>query len=394
MTMLDWQKKGVGIDRALAGIFFLVIFFPAAMAFVPWSKVKPQLTEKRRLAERPDMPVDTEALIGYPRQFEKYFDDQFPFRTLLIQGNNYLNIKILKKSDQHHVLMGHEGWLFYTREKLLQDFCGQVPFTEEKLEGFRRMVEAKRNWLAARGIVYIFVIPPNKQTVYAEYMPERFARVRGRTRMDQLTAYMQTHSDVTLVDLRPSLMAAKSRHQIYFRNDTHWNDIGALIGYGEIMRAIGHALGRDVGVIRVLEDYTVSKKERHGGDLTAMLGLSAYFTEDEFILTYRGADETCAERQELPNYLGRSWKPFRDPLAMSCPKARGTMLTFRDSFMNRMVPYISEHFRRSMFVTSFNYDAEIFKAVVEKEQPNIVIDECGERMLYYLKTDAMYRPEG
>lgn len=392
--MLVQQKQSVVIDRVLAGIFFLIIFFPAALAFVPWGKVNPQLTEKRRLTERPAMPVDTEALIGYPRQFEKFFDDHFPFRTLLIQGNNYLNIKILKKSDQHHVLMGRKGWLFYTRENLLQDFCGQVPFTEEKLEGFRRMVEAKRNWLAARGIAYIFVIPPNKQTVYAEYMPERFTRVRGRTRMDQLTAYMQTHSDVTLVDLRPSLMAAKSRHQIYFRNDTHWNDIGALIGYGEIMRAVGRVLEQDVRAVRTLQDYAVSRKTRRGGDLTQMLGLSAYFTEDDFNLAYRGGGETCAERQELPNYLGRSWEPFRDPFAMSCPTAQGTMLTFRDSFMTRVVPYISEHFRRSVFVTRFNYDAEVFKAVVEGEQPNIVIDECGERMLYYLETGPMHRPEG
>jgi hypothetical protein len=390
--MLDWQKKDAVFDGAVVGIFFLVIFLPALLAFVPWGKANPQLTEKRRLSERPAIPVNTEELIGYPRQFDKYFDDHFPFRSRLIQGNNYLSIKLLKKSDQHHVLMGREGWLFYTREKLLQDFCGQVPFTEEKLEGFRRMVEAKRNWLAARGIAYIFVIPPNKQTVYAEYMPENFSRVRGRTRMDQVMAYMQAHSDVTIVDLRPILIAAKSRHRIYFRHDTHWNDIGALNGYGEIMRAAGHALGRDVGIIRTLEDYTVSPKERLGGDLTEMLGLSAYFKEDNFILSPRWAGGTCAEKQELSSYPQSTWEFRNPPFAMMCPMAENTMVMFRDSFGNKLVQFLSENFRRSVFFQKWNYEATFFKAVVENEQPDIVIDECGERMLYYLETGPMHRP--
>jgi len=392
--MADWQTGNDKLDRVVAGFFFLIIFLPAVLVLTPWNTTGPQLTEKRRLAERPAIPVNTETLIGYPRQFDKFFDDHFPFRTLLIQGKNYLSIKISKKSDQHHVLMGREGWLFYTREKLLQDFTGRAPFTDEKLEGFRRLVEAKRNWLAARGIGYIFVIPPNKQTVYPEYMPERFSRARGRTRMDQLVAYMQAHSDVTMVDLRPSLLAAKSRYRLYFRNDTHWNDIGALIGYGEIMRAAGRVLKQDFPAVRTLQDYTVSRKTRRGGDLAAMLGLSAHFSEDAFILTFRGEEEACAERQELPNYLGRSWEPFKDPFVMICPRARGTMLVFRDSFMTKMVPYLSEHFGRSVYVSRFNYDGDVFKAAVEKEQPDIVIDECGERLVYYLKTDANYRPQG
>jgi formate-dependent phosphoribosylglycinamide formyltransferase (GAR transformylase) len=57
------------------------------------------------------------------------------------------------------------------------------------------------------------------------------------------------------------------------------------------------------------------------------------------------------------------------------------------------VPFLAEHFRRSAFIQMRNYEAAFFKAVVEKEQPDIVIDECGERVLYYLETGPRYRPE-
>ena len=253
--MTDWQTKRTGIDFTLVGIFMMVLLLPAILVFLPQSKPGPRLTEKRRLAERPTVPGDMDALVQYPRKFEHYFDDHFPFRTQLIQGHNYLRIKILKESDQHFVVMGRDGWLFYTGEKLLEDFCGQVPYTDEKMEGFRLMVEAKRDWLAARGIPYIFVIPPNKQTIYPEHMAENFLRARGRTRMDQLMAFMQAHSDVTIVDLRQPLIEAKSQDPLYYLTDTHWNDLGVLIGYGEIMKAVEQALGRDVGSVRTLEDY-------------------------------------------------------------------------------------------------------------------------------------------
>ena len=68
------------------------------------------------------------------------------------------------------------------------------------------------------------------------------------------------------------------------------------------------------------------------------------------------------------------------------------MLMFRDSFATRIIPFLAEHFERSVYLWKRNYDAAFFKAAVEKEQPDIVLDECGERVLYYLETGPEYRP--
>lgn len=390
--MADEQTISSGIDRALVGIFMLFLFLPAILVLVPQSKPGQQLTENRRLADRPTAPMNTETLVQYPRAFERFFDDHFPFRAQLIQGHNYLRIKVLKQSDQRYVVMGRDGWLFFTGEALLEDFCGRVPFTDEKMEGFRSMVEAKRDWLAARGISYIFVIPPNKQTIYPEHMTEDFLRARGRTRLDQLLAHMQTHSDVTIVDLRQPLIEAKSQDPLYYLTDSHWNDMGALVGYGEIMRAVGKALGRDVGAVRSLEDYTVTRQNLLGGDLARLLGLGSQFQENDFILTPRWEGDTCARKEPLPGYLEPAWQLRLEPFAMNCERADIKMVMFRDSFANRLVPFLAEHFRRSVFIEDRNYEAGFFKAVVEKERPDIVIDECGERILYYLETGPPQRP--
>ncbi len=390
--MWDPQHKGTWSDRLLIKSFLLTIILPAVLVILPWQISSSTRTEKRQLAQRPELPDSIETLRSYPQRFSLFFDDHFPLRTQLIQGYNYLRVKIMKHSDQRHVLMGRNGWLFYTREKLLQDFSGRVPFSEEKLAAFRGLVEARRDWLAARGIAYLFVIPPNKQTIYPEYMPENYTRVKGRTRMDQLMDHMRAHSDVTVVDLRGSLLAAKSRHQLYYRHDSHWNAIGALIGYGEIMQAVKHAFPQEDRSFRTLQDFTLSYRKRQGGDLTDMLELSAYFSEEAPLLRPAGQFKSCARELKLEDYLGRDWKPFKDPFAMECPRANLTMVMFRDSFAEGLVGYLAEHFRRSVYISKWNYDAEIFKAVVAHEQPHIVIDECGERLLYYLETGPDHRP--
>lgn len=386
-------QKSKWCDRAFVGLFLLTVFLPAGLAILPWKLSSPPLTEKRPLAKRPAIPHSIESLTAFPQKFSRFFDDHFPLRTQLIQRYNYLRVKLIKYSDQRNVLMGREGWLFYTRDKMLRDFIGKAPLSEEELGALRSLLEAKRDWLAARGIAYLFVIPPNKQTIYPEYMPENYARVRGRTRLDQFMDHMRAHSDVTIVDLRPSLLAAKSRFRLYHRHDTHWNSIGGLVGYGEIMRAVERTLARDFENVRTFQDFRPSHRTRRGGDLTDMLALNAYFIEDEPILIPNDGFRSCARKERLQNYLGRDWKPNEDPIAMHCRGADLKMVMFRDSMASRLIPFLSEHFRRSTYVSKWNYEADIFKAVVEKEQPHIVIDECGERMLGHLGTGPMHRPD-
>ena len=385
------NQKNAWHDFALVGLFTATIFLPAVLSILPWQVSNSQLTEKRLLNAKPAMPTSFDTLMSFPERFNRFFDDHFPLRTELIQRYNYLRIKIMKQSDQRDVLMGRDGWLFYTRERQVQDFIGQAPFTEEKLKALQGLLESRRDWLAARGIAYLFVIPPGKPTIYPEYMPDNYLRSRGRTRLDQIMDHMERHSDVTIVDLRPSLLAAKSQHLLFHRHDSHWNTIGSLVAYGEIMQAVSRALNRDMGYIRTGKDFYIRHRDRPGGDLADILALGAYFSETEPYLVPKPGFRSCARMQNHENYLGREWSSDETPFAMHCSRAESEMVMFRDSFAVDLVPHLSEHFRRSTYVWKWDVDAALFKAVVRKEKPQIVIDECGERRLYFLETGPGYR---
>ena len=258
------------------------------------------------------------------------------------------------------------------------------------MNALKRVIEAKRDWLASRGIPYFFVVAPNKQSIYPEQMPENFVRSHGPSRLDQFLDHMRNRLDVNIVDLRGDLLEAKSKGQIYFSGDTHWNEKGAFIAYHSVMDAIWRTINDDRLAPRSIEDYQSVAAIRKGGDLAKMIGLA-----DDIEELYERLDPLfmrCAQEEALPNYMDRDWKPFPDPVAYTCSSASLRLVMLHDSFGNGIRPYLAENFRKSVFVRQHQLPGDVFKAIVLKEKPDLVVEEIVERMVYYLKDSPELLP--
>src|SRR5690606_25145913 len=73
----------------------------------------------------------------------------------------------------------------------------------------------------------------------------------------------------------------------------------------------------------------------------------------------------------------------RDPFTMVCEDGELNALIFRDSFFTALVPYFSRQFKRSTYIWN-RLDFTTLSEFVEKERPDIVIDQVVERTLPYL----------
>ena len=56
---------------------------------------------------------------------------------------------------------------------------------------WRTAIEGRRDWLAERGVRYVFGLAPNKPSIYPEMLPNHIRRRRGRTRMDRFKEYLE-----------------------------------------------------------------------------------------------------------------------------------------------------------------------------------------------------------
>ena len=363
----------------LIAVFFAAMWTPLAGLWFGGESASKPTTEKRALAKRPQLDVRSVASIrAYPQAFEAYYDDHFGYRRFLTELHQRIKRDCLRVAAPK-VIFGKDGWLFYTEARILEDFMGQDPLTPQRLDRWRAVLEGRQAWLAQQGIRYLFVIPPNKATIYPEYLPDHIRRNRGQSRLDQLVTYMRANSTVPIVDFRSDLLAAKARDRIYFPLDTHWNARGRLVGYQRLCRELAKWFPHIQA--HTLDDFDIVPFDR-GGDLRNMMGLAETRTHPSDALHPRFDRQAQPEDLVLPD--GATWPPFaknRRPRVFTNPNGQGRLLVFNDSFFNHEVmELLPEHFERAVFIFCPS-DYDRLKVMIEQVKPDVVIDEWVERRL-------------
>jgi alginate O-acetyltransferase complex protein AlgJ len=363
----------------IIGAFLYMIYAPLIMTDFSTQTVWSS-TEKRRLAERPALDLKPGTLTTFPSRFEAYFNDHFGYRNLFIRRYNRIMKKYFAKSPVPNVLIGKNNWLFFTDSNLIEDFVGVDLFTEEELETWRLNLEHKRNWLAKHGIRYLFVVAPNKQTIYPEYLPDYLQKERGQSRLQQLVAYLKTHSDVSILDLSDVLAEAKKRHRIYHMTDTHWNDRGAYTAYRAIMDRIRQWYPEIPSAQnRIIESESTLGP---GGDLAGMLDMADAMQEKRPALRVQS---TCLPQKIQGIDELDLITPNKPKSVMTkCDKSKMRAVVFRDSFFEPLIPFMAEDFNQIVYIWT-QYDHSIMEKLIEQQKPQIVIEEMVERLLILVR---------
>jgi alginate O-acetyltransferase complex protein AlgJ len=360
-------------DQALIGLFLIMIALPL-LGLVFGLDASFVLDENRTLADRPEFKMDRVALKGFPRKIENYFNDQFGFRKRLIYWLAIAKVKGLGVTSSPSVSVGSNGWLFLAGDLALQSYRSIRPFTQVQLEGYQRVFESRRDWLAARGIPYLVVILPHKDTIYPEFVPSSYNKVHPHSRLDQLMGHMKAHSTVPIIDVREEFLAAKEHERLYDFTDSHWNGRGAFLAYRRIAERLTAWLPGYRAMARSdLREVSVTGQ---GGDLARMLGIPWHLPEERLGLVPLVPWHHHNTKEVFP--LPAGWAPYRTTIATERDDAtlpRAVM--FRDSFAAQLAPFLSEGFQRIIYLWDYNFD----HGLVERERPDVVIQEMVERCL-------------
>jgi hypothetical protein len=340
------------------------------------------LEEKRILAPPPALDLRHFSATHFTGQLQAYLTDHFGFRSTLVRWNARITAQTLAVPLSPRVMFGKDGWLFLADEDIIKDYRCLQPFTETELRQWAGLLERRRDWLKQRGCHYLFFVAPNQHTIYSEELPAYITRVRDTSRLDQLLAYLKAHSTVTVVDVRPALLAAKGRERVYQKTDTHWNERGAFAAYQEILKLIqGWFPGLQAVPRNRFQDTAMTGP---GGDLAAMMGLTDLYPEE--VLGLRPLDP---RRAEMTNWPLDRLKALKDhPSTVEESGIPGShlprLVMFHDSFGTALKPFLAEHFARALF----EFQAMAFdESILEREKPDLVIQEITERYMWVDFTD-------
>jgi len=362
-------------DIALIAAFFVFIWLPTADSFLHLDQAASP-NENRPPAACPTFHPTLDGTRKFLAGFEGWFADHFGWRRQLVRWEQRLKWTLFRDSRIANVLVGKDGWLFFSDGRAVDDITGARPFTDADLDEWLTLLTGRRDWLRQRGIRYLFVIPPDKQSIYPEHLPDwLIAHARSPRRLDQLLAHVRAHSDVPILDLRETLLDAKKLETVYLQTDTHWNDRGAFAAARRIASEIS-SLG--IAAMKVDGDaFSETVLSEPGGDLARMLDREKDLIEKHKpLLAPRPPVELVALLPD-PKLVTKAWIPGTEPLASNNPAATGKVVLFRDSFAIALSKFFGLSFGRVVYVWQQNWDRQI----IEMEKPDIVVDEMLERFV-------------
>jgi hypothetical protein len=291
------------------------------------------------------------------------------------ENNNYVSSTIEHRQEKNKfkVLVGKNDWLYLDNDtnRTIDQVTGKLLLDSQKLFKWKLLLETRYSFLKAQGIEYFFLVAPNKECVYPEYLPEDIQLSEQRP-IQQLSEYISSSKllpgDFLLYPIE-ELITAKSDRLTYPQGDTHWTFYGAYLAY----QSMAHRIAKQID-LKILDESKIAFEETYfSGDLADKIPGSPQYLD--YTIDFEKSSQCIYDN--LVKNTGRLtiWENSDQNL----PKA----VLFNDSFSIRMLNFWAESFSRLVSVQQSNLDYEI----ILREQPDIVISQQVERFLIHVPDD-------
>lgn len=351
------------MKKILIAVFMLLLIMPSIVWGISGGEDTTNL-ENRKLADKPTIN-NIDDLFDITFNYQNYFEDHTPFKADVVRYTNYINVKLFNVIDSNDIILGKNSWLFYkgagTDVNTISDYIGLERFSSDELEEVARDCEEVSAKLEEKGIEFSIMVCPNKEHIYYDYLGGEITRVNDVSKAEQLIAYMQENTDVNVIYPIDDLLAYKSRYQVYYKYDTHWNLLGGFIGTRNILQNYG--IEEDS-----IDNYKVIDSSSISGDLAGMLNMEDYFDDDKYFRLDGYKDDITVSEEE----------PYTEVnVYTSNALDERTIMIVRDSFGEALMEYIPKNFQKVIFI----YKGRFKKEYIDEYKPDIVIYESVERLI-------------
>ncbi len=254
-----------------------------------------------------------------------YLADRFALRSRLVGLWSAINTKLLASSPEEQVLLGRDGWLYYS--PTLPDYAG-LSLSEEELVRVADRLLALQTEAESRGASFLLMVAPNKNSLYPQHMPAAYPSAHEAGNWARLRPLLEERG-VAFLDLFSLPLP-------YYRTDTHWTAEGAAMAADAALAALGRG-----------GSYAAGPFETGGprpGDLYEML-YPAGAGEEAEILYAPPLSYSCLNDPREGNAL----------TIRTAGGADGRLYCWRDSFGIALYPYLADAFQEACFSRSAEY---------------------------------------
>ena len=272
--------------------------------------------------------------------------------------DSYITYRLLGQISSAQVLKGEDGWLFYKSTSdgdSISDYEGTNIYTQEEYQSISEQIQRVNEYLSRKQISFMIVLCPNKENVYYDKMPKSYYHSL-KSRTDDLAEFL-TDQKLPVLNLKEKLISSKEIGQLYYKTDTHWNEIGAYIGVQNLLEEW------DMSSVSIHNRMIIENRNKYVGDLSLMVDLGDYIFDESTYSIQSNQITSLNTKQTYSQYTNEK---------ANCNK---TLLLVGDSFRNAMIPAVTEQFSTVYVVHRNDYQPDL----LEQFQPDYVIIEYVER---------------
>ena len=268
--------------------------------------------------------------------------------------------------EMNGTIFGRDDWMFCNYDNSIAYYCGSNLMSEQQMKDKLSLMQKLQNICDSRGVQLQFMIAPNKEQVYSEYMPT-YTIENNYKRVPEFIDYVKRNSSVKIIYPIDELRAAKSTMSTYYKYDTHWNHYGSFIAT--------QALYKDMGLDYVSPD-SVNYSEGSciwGLVITAGLSWKDYERDYDHIPDYKPEIELFNTDGVIDHIHTEKSAVYRTD---STASGQSRFVMVGDSFRLYMMPYLERDFPH----VSIAHRDNIHDIEDDIRQADILVVECVERL--------------
>lgn len=379
-------------DLTLIVVFLTLLIIPGSIGLIGNEDID-SVSENRSLKQRPVLSIGNcsadqgivfrvkeswGAVMNYKDEYDNYYSDNFYLKSILFKAYYFIKTDVFGvDAIPEKVVRGKNGWLFLgeSHSQIISKSKGFSNFPAHTLEVLHNNLESEDEWLNRNNIEYYIAVAPNKLSIYSNQLP--IVSTSNQQTFQQFKSICEKLR-ISCIDMSAGMDTNSNR--LFHKTNTHWNELGAFIGYKNLIKEIRLA-HPDVPLLEE-KDFILSNEVSYEEDLSKMLDTKI----EEVRLLMRLKNKTASmvkSRLLVPQNFTRIPSDYEMRYQSSANSLK--VLVFRDSFCTTLKDKIAESFGETVLIWSHKFD----KQLILDEQPDIVIREIVERSLNVLTEEQV-----
>ena len=283
-----------------------------------------------------------------------WFSAHYGLSDIAANADSTIREKVFSSSGNSDVIIGKNGYLF--RADTLNDYTGNNALSGSELRNIAWNLRVLQDSLEDEGRAFVLAVVPNKNSIYAQFMPDKFANGHRSSNairlMEMLDEFGVNHTDLfNLFSIQDAVM--------YHKLDSRWDNRAARLASDSIMTLLNKNHEMATGMV-------FKRKQDLVGDLYKMI--------------YPAGDKLDVEYNYDPGFKFRYTSDgendgVTDEITTKCDGRLDSVIVFRDEFGDQLIPFIADSYKTALFTRALPIPA--YRAINESYYD--VVYEIAER---------------